>query len=341
MCQPNEVYKLGPKDHCFAVAWSPFEINVLAVVSGTNYGLRGAGRVDLVELSAAGPRSRQLTSWRDVVTDVTWSESSPTVLVAATGDATLLLLDTQVAEPRLSRQEHLKDVSSVSWSLVRGYQAVLSTSWDGTAKQWNPEGLVCTQTYPVCPGRVYEAAWSPLEPGRFAVAAGDGVLSVWSCLSPGRTPVLQLPGRGCELLSCDWSRYTAHQLAAAGVDGSVTVWDLRQPGKQLHGMTGHTQAVRRVRYSAFDADLMATVSYDKTCRLWSVSSGRCLGAVGQHSEFIYGLDWSVLDPHVLATGGWDSSVQVHRVPAGQPPPAAGVAQWREAPALGVPSPGLS
>ena len=38
------------------------------------------------------------------------------------------------AQP-LVRREHGQEVSSVAWSLVRSHQAVISTSWDGTAKQ--------------------------------------------------------------------------------------------------------------------------------------------------------------------------------------------------------------
>ena len=35
----------------------------------------------------------------------------------------------------LVRREHHREVSGVTWSLNRGHQAVISTSWDGTAKQ--------------------------------------------------------------------------------------------------------------------------------------------------------------------------------------------------------------
>ncbi|XP_037079626.1 peroxisomal targeting signal 2 receptor-like [Pollicipes pollicipes] len=205
-----------PGYHCYAVAWSPFHKELLAVVSGTNYGLSGAGRLDVLRLSAGGAHLAPSWSapWQDVITDVTWSETSPSALVVGTGDRAVAVFDTaKTGDVSLVRREHAQEVSCVTWSPVRSHQAVLSASWDGTAKQ------------------------------------------------------------------------------------------------------GHRYAIKKVRFSSFDSTVLATASYDKTCRLWSCTEARCLGTLESHTEFVYGLDWSVLERQQLATCGWDRKIQVHTLPA--------------------------
>jgi peroxin-7 len=66
-------------------------------------------------------------------------------------------------------------------------------------------------------------------------------------------------------------------LASAGVDKVTRVWDCRmlQRGEvgQVGGtcesqLLGHEYAVRKVQWSPHNADILATASYDMTCRMY-------------------------------------------------------------------------
>ncbi len=66
-------------------------------------------------------------------------------------------------------------------------------------------------------------------------------------------------------------------LASAGVDKTVKIWDCRmvKPGEtpQVGGkcetqLLGHEYAVRKVQWSPHRADILATASYDMTCRMF-------------------------------------------------------------------------
>ena len=51
----------------------------------------------------------------------------------------------------------------------------------------------------------------------------------------------------------------------------------------------------------------------QTVRLWDVAASPGSETVrvwGHHTEFVVGLDWSVLREGVLASGGWDEQVAV-------------------------------
>ena len=99
----------------------------------------------------------------------------------------------------------------------------------------------------------------------------------------------------------DWNKYKSWTLASAGVDKMVKVWDCRMV--QLSGRTtadagagglggaggggppppgygaavggacevhlvGHEYAVRKVQWSPHRPDLLASASYDMTCRVY-------------------------------------------------------------------------
>lgn len=81
----------------------------------------------------------------------------------------------------------------------------------------------------------------------------------------------------------DWNKYRPFVLASAGVDKMVRVWDCRMvkldappdglsDGGAVGGacesqLLGHEYAVRKVQWSPHRADMLASSSYDMTCRV--------------------------------------------------------------------------
>ena len=93
---------------------------------------------------------------------------------------------------------------------------------------------------------------------------------------------LTVPASGTEILSIDWNKYRPFCLASAGVDKVVRVWDCRMVklgapqevaqnppvgGVCQTQLVGHEWAVRKVQWCPHRADLLATASYDMTCRV--------------------------------------------------------------------------
>lgn len=91
---------------------------------------------------------------------------------------------------------------------------------------------------------------------------------------------LTVPASSTEILSLDWNKYRPFVLASSGVDKMVKVWDCRmvklggQPGEPGVGgvcetqLIGHEYAVRKVQWSPHRPDVLASASYDMTCRMY-------------------------------------------------------------------------
>ena len=92
-----------------------------------------------------------------------------------------------------------------------------------------------------------------------------------------------MPASGGEVLSLDWNKYRPFVLASAGVDKVLRVWDCRMVkldrpsnassesaavgGACENQLLGHEYAVRKVQWSPHRADIIASASYDMTCRM--------------------------------------------------------------------------
>jgi peroxin-7 len=157
---------------------------------------------------------------------------------------------------------------------------------------------------------------------------------------------LTVPASGTEILSLDWNKYRPFVLASAGVDKAVKVWDCRMikigpdDGQGVGGICevqfpGHEYAVRKVQWSPHRSDVLATASYDMTCRVYVPHNYICLILNDSclrrwtttplptqphllyihvpHTEFVVGCGWSLYDEGVLASCGWDSKLNVFRV----------------------------
>lgn len=48
-------------------------------------------------------------------------------------------------------------------------------------------------------------------------------------------------------------------------------------------------------------------------RLWDISSGSEASCVRSHTEFVYGVDYSLITPGLVADCSWDQTVQLYRL----------------------------
>ena len=112
-----------------------------------------------------------------------------------------------------------------------------------------------------------------------------------------------------EILSFDWGKYKQNTLVTASVDKTVKYWDLRNPSIPILTLVGHDYAIRKVRMSPFSADLVGSVSYDMTFRLWNLALGTSVLVDDFHSEFVTGLDFSLFNNSVVTTS-WDESARI-------------------------------
>ncbi|KAJ3152699.1 peroxisomal targeting signal 2 receptor [Irineochytrium annulatum] len=303
----------------YGVEFSPFFDSKLAVLTASNYGIAGNGRLHILNLDPLNPREpltlERAYDTQDGLFDGAWSEHHENQFVGGCGDGTIKLWDLTLADwPVKSWGEHGREVFSVSWNMVRK-DAFCSGSWDQTIKIWNPDLPKSVRTLHEHTHCVYTSVWSPQNPDILASASGDTTVKLWDLRSPSSTSTIR--ASTSEVLSLDWNKYDPSCIATGAVDHSVKVWDLRHTAREVMLLRGHEYAVRRVRWSPHSGCILASASYDMSMRVWDTSKGMRDNLVhvhDAHTEFVLGVDFNLFHEGRVATCAWDEGVCVMDLP---------------------------
>ncbi|KAI9146365.1 WD40 repeat-like protein [Paraphysoderma sedebokerense] len=301
--------------HGYSVEYSPFFENKLAVASSSNYGIVGNGRLWLLSLvPGRGIVADKVFDTQDGLFDSSWSEMNENQIVTASGDGSIKLWDVTLKDfPIQNWHEHTREVFSVDWNLVKK-DCFVSGSWDQTIKLWHPERPQSISTLLGHSHCVYSAIWSPHHPNMIASSSGDQSIKIWDTSAPPQSACINsIHAHQHEILSIDWNKYADKVLVTGSADHSVRVWDLRKSNSPVSTISGHTFAVRRVKWCPWRENVLASVGYDMTARVASVE-GRTLHVNDAHTEFVLGLDWNLYIEGQMATCSWDEHVQVFTVP---------------------------
>ena len=245
----------------YAVQYSPFFDNRLAVASSANFGLVGNGRLHVLRITDQGQIQPEMElDTQDGLFDLAWSETHENHVVTASGDGDIKLFDVAAgrAFPIMRFREHTKEVFSVNWNMVQR-DIFCSASWDGTIKVWNPtrpdsmttlhtpvavgaaaappapvptppmtanQKPMAPNNNPVC---IHNAKFSPHSPNLIASAHADSHVRIWDIRAPAQGSLVQdfFAHAGTEVLGLDFNKYRQTVLATAGVDKAVKIWDLR------------------------------------------------------------------------------------------------------------------
>lgn len=155
-------------------------------------------------------------------------------------------------DSRVSYKGHTAPVMSVGFHSARGPvdlgDLVLSSSLDWSVKLWKVRAPAATSTIVESAGTaipplldfvredvVYDAAWSPVRPGVFALVDGAGSLELWDITVETEIPVAKIsptPRKdGRQLLSKSlnkvaWETTDGKRLATGGIDAVVSLFEV-------------------------------------------------------------------------------------------------------------------
>jgi eukaryotic-like serine/threonine-protein kinase len=190
------------------------------------------------------------------------------------------------------------------------------------------------------------------DAGRFAAAAQDGTIHIWSTAT--RRELLTLRGHTGIVTRVAFSPDDRH-LASVGIDGSVKIWDTttgegvnlgRHNGKalavgysedgrhvasggadkmvkiwdtvtgaELLTLRGHSDAVVAVAFSP-DGSRLASTSWDHTIRIWDITGGREVHALRGHESEVTDTTFNRRGDR-LASSGYDGTIRIWNPMTGQ------------------------
>lgn len=264
--------------HGYAVEFSPFRDGLLAVGSSQHFGIVGNGRLSILQqqqqlpppplqqppgsLASSPMGSLQMVKYfetQDGIFDISWSECNEFQIVVSCGDGSIKLFDMNSRDgyPLQNYKEHTAECSSVDWNIVKK-DSFITSSWDKTAKLWDPLSNRSVRTFAEHSGSLYNAQWSPRHWNIFSTCSQDGSIKIWDVAAP--RSVATVVAHAGEVLAIDWNKYHDNIIATGGTDRAVLLWDLRNPMRPLVTLKGHDYGIRRLKCSPHDANVIASCS---------------------------------------------------------------------------------
>ncbi len=188
-------------------------------------------------------------------------------------------------------------------------QLIASASDDNTVKIWKVNGSLLTTLQGHEEG-VTVVNFSP-DGGILASADRNGLVKLWRRKdnggdnSFGYRHYQQLKHHNGIIWTLNFD-FKGEKLASAGDDNIINLIDLSN-GKLLKSFKGHSDAVASVSFSP-DNQLLASASYDKSVKLWSLNPPR-LPVLQGHQDRVLSVTWSP-DGNILASSSRDNTVKL-------------------------------
>lgn len=154
-----------------------------------------------------------------------------------------------------------------------------SSSEDMTVKLWDVGRAECLQTYGYHQDKVQTVRWHRDEASLLASGAFDRQVCLLDVRQPKPSTTWTLPA---DVESLEWNPHAPNQLLVASEDGIVSCYSLEGgggAGKPLWTLQAHPKSVTALALSPDVADLLATISTDKSFKLWDLATApepRCL-----------------------------------------------------------------
>jgi peroxin-7 len=154
---------------------------------------------------------------------------------------------------------------------------------------------------------VQSVDYNPVRRDSFISSSWDDSVKLWTLDRP--TSVRTFHEHAYCVYSAVWN--PRHGDVDAVSVFVARVWDVRTYRTPLAVLSGHGYAVRKLKFSTHARSFLVSCSYDMTVCAWDyMVEDALVGRYDHHTEFVVGVDMSVLVEGLMASTGWDELVYV-------------------------------
>jgi WD40 repeat protein len=211
----------------------------------------------------------------------------------------------------LTLRGHSGDVTSVSYSPDGRH--LLTVSWDGTAKVWDPDTgkeVLIFKTLRGTEEPMTAGAFSS-DGRRLATGTQGGMVKVWDAAT-GKE-LLAPKGHRQWVTAVAFSR-DGRRLSTGCIDGMAKIWDAAT-GEEIRSLWGQAGEIRDMAFSPDGTRLATAHAWGSVC-VWDAATGKQVQSLRGHAREVLGVAFSP-DGSRLATAAQDGTAKVWDAASGK------------------------
>lgn len=152
----------------------------------------------------------------------------------------------------------------------------------------------------------------------FLVGGNSGQIGIVELDKPGRlsdSNICSLVNKA-KISDFQWDPYNDESLAVACDDGIIKIWTIPETGLETSleeptvELKGHLERLYCIQYHPYVKDVLVSASYDRTVKLWNISTQQDFKTLRGHENVIFSMKWSPCGTK-LATICKDSIIRVY------------------------------
>ncbi|KAL9245263.1 hypothetical protein vseg_018937 [Gypsophila vaccaria] len=342
--QPQAVFRVRPVTRCSStIAGHKEAVLCVAFSPDGKHLATGSGDTTLRmwDLNTQTPLFTCI-GHRDWVLSVAWSPDSK-YLISGSKTGELLCWDPQtgkpLGKPLMGHKKWINEISCEPVHLQAPNRRFVSASKDGDARIWDVSLKRCVMCLSGHTKSVTCVKWG--GDGLIYTGSQDCTIKVWETKEGKLIRELKVHGHWVnslalstdyvlrtgafdhksleynspeEMKEAAFDRYNKvrgnapERLISCSDDFSICIWEPSETKHPKFRMTGHQQLVIHVVVSP-DERLVASASFDKSVRLWNISTGKFVTVFRGHVGPVYRICWSP-DSRFLLSASRDSTVKV-------------------------------
>lgn len=115
------------------------------------------------------------------------------------------------------------------------------------------------------------------------------------------------------IMTIDFNHYDS-SFAIGESNGIVDLFDLRNDKNvPISVLSGHQLAVKEIKFSPFNQNILSSCGYDMNIYLWDVKYSLPVKSYKHHTEFVTGIDFSNFNPNILSSISFDKTIDVFSI----------------------------
>jgi peroxin-7 len=287
--------------------------NIIGGSFSENFGIVGKGKIVLLKYDNVNLKPFKEMYFEKGITCFKFNRINDNIIHVGDVEGKLITINynNQIKEEILSNKIYQAEITSLNIGKISN-NLLLSTSLDNSSKliDLNNNKIVLNiQNYSKKGFTSNSIDYK--TPNIISLSTNDGTVLLFdikNCVKPIKCLISNNP-----ILSMDFNPFNA-TFAVGESNGIINIYDLRNDKNiPISTLTGHQLAVKEIKFSPFQQNLLCSCGFDMNINLWDVQYSLPIKCYKHHTEFVTGIDFSNYNQNIISSISFDKTLDIFSI----------------------------